>query len=256
MIIAAAEAGVQLAAAQLDRARVGWLPNLNVGAGYYRHDGATEGQSGNFYINSKDQFLAGGGLFARFNFTDALFRPLAARQVLRARESDVQAARNDALLATAEAYFTVEQARGRVAGTLDVLNKGRALAEKVRSLGQGFIDPADIYRARTALIEVEQSLDSARELWRVASANLTQVLRLEPTAVVVPLEPPYLRVTLIRPQTRVDDLIPIGLTYRPELASQQALVQAALARIKQERMRPLVPSLVLQGGSNPADAGS
>lgn len=103
---------------------------------------------------------------------------------------------------------------------------------------------------------MEQSLDSARELWRVASANLTQVLRLEPTAVVVPLEPPYLRVTLIRPQTRVDDLIPIGLTYRPELASQQALVQAALARIKQERMRPLVPSLVLQGGSNPADAGS
>src|SRR5262249_17958325 len=101
VIIAAAQASVQVAAAELERARVWWLPSLNVGAGYYRHDGSTEGQSGNFYINSKDQFLAGGGLTARFATTDALFAPLAARQVLRARLSDVQTARNDALLATA-----------------------------------------------------------------------------------------------------------------------------------------------------------
>jgi outer membrane protein TolC len=73
---------------------------------------------------------------------------------------------------------------------------------------------------------------------------------------VVPLEPPFLRVTLISPRERVDDLIPIGLTNRPELASQQALVQAALARIRQERLRPLVPSLILEGGSNPAAPGS
>jgi outer membrane protein TolC len=72
---------------------------------------------------------------------------------------------------------------------------------------------------------------------------------------VVPLEPPFLRVTLISPRERVDDLIPIGLTNRPELASQQALVQAALARIRQEKLRPLVPSLILEGGSNPAVPG-
>ena len=45
----------------------------------------------------------------------------------------------------------------------------------------------------------------------------------------------------------MDDLVPIALVNRPELASQQALVQAALIRMRQERMRPLVPSLLLRG---------
>src|SRR5690349_15647507 len=42
VVIAAAQAGVQVAAAELERARVAWLPNLNLGAGYYHHDGATQ----------------------------------------------------------------------------------------------------------------------------------------------------------------------------------------------------------------------
>jgi outer membrane protein TolC len=256
VIIAAAQASVQVAAAQLARVQVAWLPNLNVGAGYYHHDGATQGQSGNFYINTKDQFLAGGGLYARLDTTAALFGPLAARQVLRAREIDVQTARNEALLATAEAYFNVQQARGILAGAQDLIDKSRVLVERVRALRPEGLDPTNVHRAGADLAEMEQSLESAREQWQVASADLTQVLRLDPGAVVVPLEPPHLRVTLISPRARVDDLIPIGLTNRPELASQQALVQAALARIREERMRPLVPSLILQGGSNPSDAGS
>jgi outer membrane protein TolC len=68
---------------------------------------------------------------------------------------------------------------------------------------------------------------------------------------VVPLEPPHLQVTLISPKESVDALIPVGLTNRPELESQQAVVQATLARLSQERMRPLIPSLVLQSNSVP-----
>jgi outer membrane protein TolC len=252
IIIAAAEAGVETAAAQLARAHVLWLPSVYLGPGYYRHDGASQGQSGNFYINTKDQFMAGAGVVARFAAADAIFAPLAARQVLRARELDVQAARNTALVAVADAYFSVQAARGQVAATQDMVDKARALGEKVRLLAPGKLDPTDLHRARAELAEVEQSLITVREQWRRASADLTQVLRLDPSAVVVPLEPPTLRVTLISPRERVDDLIPIGLTNRPELASQQALVRAALTRIKQERIRPLVPSLILQGGSNPA----
>src|SRR5207237_366653 len=39
---------------------------------------------------------------------------------------------------------------------------------------------------------------------------------------------------------------------RPELASQQALIEATLQRLRQEKIRPLIPSLVLKGGgTNP-----
>jgi outer membrane protein TolC len=256
IIIAVAQASVETAAAALARAKVTWLPSFYVGAGYYRHDGATQGQSGAFYINSKDQFAAGTGLVARFAAADALFAPLAARQIVRAREFDVQAARNDALVATADAYFAVQAARGLVAATQEVVDKAQATREKVRSLGQGKFDATDVHRARAALADFEFALSAAREQWRRASADLTQVLRLDPAALVVPLEPPFLRVTLLSPRTPVDELIPVALTSRPELASQQALVQAALARIRQERMRPLIPSLILQGGSDPAVPGN
>jgi outer membrane protein TolC len=255
VIIAAAQASVQLAEAELAKAKVLWLPSFNVGLGYYRHDGVTQGQSGNIYINSKDDFFAGAGLTARVATADALFAPLAARQVLRSREIDVQTARNDALLATAEAYFDVQQARGRLAAARDLVDKSMALGKAIDVDRLAASRPTDLHRARALLATFEDEIATAKEQWGLASANLTQVLRLDPAAVVLPLEPPNLRVSLISPQVPVDTLIPIGLTGRPELASQQALVQAALVRIKQERMRPLLPSLVLDGSPGPAGPG-
>jgi outer membrane protein TolC len=255
VIIAAAEASVQVATAEFERARITWLPSVNMGAGYYRHDGATQGQSGTFYINTKEQVMAGGGLTARVATTDALFAPLAARQVLQARLIDVQTARNDALLATAEAYFNVQQARGRLSATQDVVDKGLEMAKQIDLERVASARATDLHRAKALHASFEDAIISAREQWRLASADLTQVLRLDPTATVVPLEPPSLRVILIPPQESVDSLIPIGLTNRPELASQQALVQAALARIRQERMRPLLPNLILEGSPGASGPG-
>ena len=66
-------------------------------------------------------------------------------------------------------------------------------------------------------------------------------------AVVVPIEPPHLQVALFSPGVRVADLVPIGLTNRPELASQRALVQAGVERVRQERFRPFIPNVLVEG---------
>jgi hypothetical protein len=76
-------------------------------------------------------------------------------------------------------------------------------------------------------------------------------VRLDPAAQVEPVEPPQLRVQLVDVSRPVDDLIVMGLTNRPELASRQAQVQATLAALRQERLRPLVPSVLLRGWSTP-----
>ncbi len=88
-------------------------------------------------------------------------------------------------------------------------------------------------------------------MWRVSSANLTQLLRLDPRAVVVPLEDDHLQLTLLDPARTLDDLIPTALTNRPELASNQALVQAVAQRIRQERGRMLLPSILMNGFQTP-----
>jgi hypothetical protein len=97
------------------------------------------------------------------------------------------------------------------------------------------------------LADLEQKATSAREAWRVKSADLTQVLRLDPRAVVVPLEHDHLQVTLIDPNLTLHELQKIALANRPELASMRALVDAAEARVRREKNRPLLPVVMLGG---------
>jgi outer membrane protein TolC len=224
-----------------------------LGTDYFHHDGQIQDSAGNVTGNSHGSFLLGAGPSAVFALSDAIFGPLSARQVLRARESALQTARNDSLLSVAEAYFNVQQARGDLAGAEDAAQRAEDLVHRAEDLAlKGELIPElEVIRARTQAARNRQAVQSARERWRVASADLVRVLRLDPAAVVEPLEPPHLRVTLVPPDRPVDDLIRIGLTNRPELATQQALVQATLERLRQERIRPLIPSILIRGASTP-----
>jgi outer membrane protein TolC len=105
----------------------------------------------------------------------------------------------------------------------------------------------EVERARTLLAELEQQATSARQAWRVQSANLTRVLRLNPLAVVVPLEDDHLQLTLIDPAQPLAELHKIALTNRPELASLRSLVKAAENRIRREKLRPLLPLVIIGG---------
>ena len=190
---------------------------------------------------------AGGGATLDFGVTDALFRPLAARQELLARQQDVQAACNDALLTVATSYYDVQEARGRLAGHLDSAAKAEELVRRIESLAAGIVPAMEVDRARATLADLNQQAISSRTAWRVASARLTRTLRLTPGSVVIPLEPPHLRLTLVSSECALDDLVRCGLMNRPELASQRALVQATLELLRQEQLRPLLPSVVLCG---------
>jgi outer membrane protein TolC len=253
LVIQAAVASEVTAAGVLQQAQVLWLPDLYLGSDYQRHDGAAQRTTGDVAINDRNQFLTGGGLKAIFALTDAIYGPLAQRQVYRSRNYDVQAAKNDALQTITNAYFSVQEARGILAGSEDSVAKGRELVKRVEALTQGLAAPIEVQRAQTTLAQLEQQAASDRQDWRTSSATLTRVLRLNPAAVAIPQEPPQLQVTVVPPELPLDQLITEGLTDRPELASQQALVQATLARLKEERVRPLIPSLVVQGAANPGD---
>jgi hypothetical protein len=69
--------------------------------------------------------------------------------------------------------------------------------------------------------------------------------------VVEPMEHDHLQITLIDPARPLDELIPIALTNRPELGSNQNLVQASLERIRREKSRPLTPTLQQNGFQTP-----
>jgi outer membrane protein TolC len=252
LIVAAAQASVWVAEAQLTRAKVLWIPQLNVGGDYIRHDGGgPDFNKGLLTAPSVNYFYGGAGLWQIVALTDVVFEPLAARQSLNSRQFDIQTAKNDALLMTANAYFKVHQYRGMYAGALYAVERGHELVDRISRLSADLVPRVEVDRARNMVAEIEQLATSAREAWRVSSADLTQILRLDPRAVIVPQEPDHLQVTLIDAARPLDDLIPVGLTNRPELASHQALVQAVAARIHRERGRMLLPSILINGFQTP-----
>lgn len=245
--IAVAAERLKVAEAQYDRARLRWLPDLSFGVDYYRHDGRIQDIAGTVFNTGRSSVLVGGGPNLTLPVSEARYAPLAARQVVRARQADVQTARNDGTLAVAEAYFGVQQARGEVAGAADAARRAGDLVRRTEQLAPGLVPAVEVSRARAEAARRRQGVETAYERWQVASADLARLLRLDPAAVVEPAEPPDLRVDLVSPEAPVDDLIPVALRHRPELAAHQALVEATLARLRHEKVRPLYPSVVLRG---------
>ncbi len=256
LIVAAAQASVWVAEADLSQARVLWLPTLNIGFDYIRHDGGgPDFNKGILTAVSTNFFYAGGGLTGPgtgiISTTDATFQPLVARQVLNARHWDIQSAKNDAVLQTADAYFQVHQYRGMYAGTLYCVKRGHELVEQIATMSKDLVPEVEVERARNMLADLEQKAVMARQQWRVQSANLTQVLRLDPRAMVEPQEHDHAQITLIDPGRALEDLMAVALTNRPEIASRRALVQAATAAIRREKMRMILPNVAINGFQTP-----
>ena len=181
LIVAAAQAGVWVAEAQLTRAKVLWIPTLNIGFDYIRHDGGgPDFNKGIMTAPSVNFFYGGAGMWGTISTTDAFFQPLVARQYVNSRQWDIQTAKNDALLQTANAYFTVHQHRGMYAGALYGVERGHDLVDRVAQLSREFVPDVEVDRARNMLADLEQQAVLARQEWRVSSADLTQVLRLDP----------------------------------------------------------------------------
>ena len=109
---------IREAVARLEQAHYLWLPTLYLGVDYLRHDGQIQDVAGRVFTTSRSAFMAGAGPSAVFATTDAVFAPLAGAQVVKASEAQFQAASNDTLLAVAEAYLDVQQARGELLGAL------------------------------------------------------------------------------------------------------------------------------------------
>ena len=151
------------------------------------------------------------------------------------------------LFQTADTYFLVHQFRGMYAGALYAVERGHELVERILQMSKDLVPADEVDRARNVVADLQQQATSAREMWRLHSADLTQVLRLDPRTVVVPMEHDHLQITLVDPDQSLKDLMRIAVFNRPEIASRRALVLAAEANVSREKWRPVLPVFMLNG---------
>ncbi len=239
---------LRIAAAQLQGADVLWLPTLVAGADYQYHSGPTQDVTGAVVNASRDSLYAGGAPLAIFALTDAIFTPLAARQEVRAQDANIQTSRNDTLTDLAQVYFDLLEAEADLASIMDVDRRATELIRKVELLTPGLVPEVEKARVRATKSNIEQVVETARQRWRNASAEVARIARLKPTVVLQPLEPPHMRVTLVPETMTPDELVPIGLARRPELTFYEAQAAAARERERQEKWRIVLPTIIARGG--------
>jgi outer membrane protein TolC len=241
---------LQIAVAQRLGADVLWLPTLLAGTDYLYHSGPSQQVDGTIVNTSRDSLYTGGAPLAIFAVTDAIFTPLAARQVVRAQAANIQTSRNDTLTDLAQTYFDLWEAQADLASIMDVDRRAAEMVKKAEALAPGIMPPVELARTRAAKANFEQFVETARQKWRDSSAELARIARLKPTVVLQPLEPAHLRVTLVPPTLDPNELIPVALATRPELTFFEAQAEAARQRERQEKWRPFLPTVIARGGGS------
>lgn len=257
-----ARAQVREAYARLNRAEVMWVPDLQAGANYHRHEGNLQNIEGRVVDINRSSLNAGlgagavgagtttaPGLVVDFHAADALFGPEIARRSAWASRHAADAEINDQLLAVALAYLGLMEAVQREAIAGQTVAAAEDLAETTAAfarVGQGL--QADAERAATELRVRRIELLRAEEGSAVASARLAALIRLDPAERLRPVEAVPLPIPLVGAACEPRDLVAEALGRRPELRQQRALVAEAIERLKRERYAPLVPS-VLVGAS-------
>ncbi len=266
--IALATERIREANARLDQANVLWVPTLNVGVGYNRHDGPLQDTSGDIVDVSRQSLYFGGGpaigngplsggasgparLFVELPTANVLFEPLAARQNVRAAGHARRASQNDNVLQVGLAYQQLVRAQLQIGIAEEAIVNAEELVRLTTSFaeaGQGLV--ADAQRASAELQQRRGERAAAQEQAAVASAELGRLLRLNVTTQLLPVESQPLPIEFVcTTEMPIELLIQQGLTRRPELAEHQARVAETMARIQQEQWRPWLPHMFVGYGA-------
>lgn len=263
---------VREALAQQLAARSLLLPSVNVGGNLRIHGGVLQRSSGevrqvndlqSLYLGAGSGAIGGGTvavpgvrLFAHLG--DAVYEPLAARQRVTARRSDAQAVQNQILLEVAAAYLELIGAEARI----DILRKAETDAAEIARITAAFAKagqgaPSDANRAATTADLVRRQLREAEGRAGVASARLCRLLNLDPAVQLRSPGGPVEIIRLLSEDTDTEQLLAVATQLRPELLAASAVIREAQARVRQEQVRPLVPTLSvgysaggIGGGSN------
>jgi len=240
-----ARARVKEAIAQLDRARVAWVPNLAFGPSFFYHDGIDQNRRGDIFTVARGFYALGAGPTIRVDLSDALYLPLVARQGVRAASARASATLNGTQLDVAIAYLDLVELHALLAINADILARTEQIlrSAQVGEKANANKTAADVNRAQTEVSLRREEGIVLRGRAAAAAARLTGLLALDPAVELVPYEHAVVPLVLVPGETTLEQLVQMGLRGRPEMAAAHALVAAADALLRQSKMAPYLPRL-------------
>jgi outer membrane protein TolC len=223
------QAKVREAVARAEAADVLWLPNLTAGVTYNRFDGQTQNQRGEIFSVSRSNLFANGGVALTLDPAEAIYRPLIEWRLACAEQQRAVAVTVTAELDAVLAYLDLLHAHGMLRVNAETLQKGEALLKAAMNAHEAKLDrsPGDINRVRTeVLLRRQERLDLVSRA-SVASARLGKLLLLDPTVRLDPQTNELVPITLVSPETPLEELMSIAVQHQrgPYLPKLQVLEQ-------------------------------
>jgi outer membrane protein TolC len=233
------------------------LPSLNAGTNYDDHTGPVQQSDGNIlkvnrqalYVGSGSGVIAAGtvnvpGILLAGNPGLILFEALAARQMVRVRQFESLAVRNQIFLQVANGYMELLRAEAHLAIALrnreDAHDIARVILANAR---RGRERDADANRASSEyLLRINDVVEAERNVL-VASAQLAKLLNLPPSIQLHGIDGWVVPTPLVPQQTPMSALLLIAINQRPELAARRAAIRAATNELRAAQVLPLTPTL-------------
>jgi outer membrane protein TolC len=239
--------------ANLDLAAKAWLPDLWIGAGWYRHDGGIANEDGTLTHSSFSSMFAGAELHGRFDLREAVYQKVDAERRLWQQRAEVSKLTSEALLEASTAYIDLLAARAGQATTAQVEGHLQDLLKQTTAIAKTL--PAmevEVARVQTELHGQQLLGRKMREAAMAATAKLIYLLGLDPASELVLTDRYLAAITLVNADAAVDDLVAQALENGPAVREMEGLL--SLIQHAHEKSQgltqylPVVDLRVAEGG--------
>lgn len=238
-----------------------FFPWVAPGVTYRRHDNNIQDVGGSVVEVHKQSYAPGATLAAQVDLGDAIYKELAAKQLVRAADHALEAQRQQSVASAAASYFDLLAAQSGVRVAAEAVNISSNYEAQVgRAVEAGLTFKGDQLRVRVQTERDQLTWRRAAEDQRVAAARLAQTLHLDPAIALTSHDGDLLPTTLL--QTNLSSLVAQALAARPELKQNNALIASARETEKGTTYGPLVPTVGAQaflgglGGGKNSDWGN
>ncbi|MFM7928555.1 MAG: TolC family protein, partial [Pirellula sp.] len=245
------------AQAKQQRAAAMWLPSIQAGMNYHKHDGnyqAIDGSIVDINNNSMQAGLGAGaiaagtttrpGLVAQFHLADAIFLPKAADRIVAARQHGEWIVKNQAILNIAIAYLDLLDAyqdESLMLASVSRLKELAKITEEYALVGKGLV--ADAQRMNTEVSLAETRTLGLKEKKLSASTRLARSMSQSNAGVFIPADERALPLDLVDTSMTEQEDIQLALCQRPEYGEAKEQLASVEALLEREKSAPYVPNL-------------
>ena len=225
-----------------------FFPWVAPGIGYHRRDGVAQASPSGIISDAHYQSYAPGATaVAQMDLGNAIYTTLAAKQLVKASDQALETQRQDAALTAAQGYFNLVKARALVGVVNEAIQISQDYQQQLHeAVAAGVAFRGDELRVQTQTEHHKIALQQALEQQRTMAVNLAQVLHLDSTVELVPLDNGLTSLTLSPTNAAMEALVAQALSNRPELKRSQAVLAATRDAKNGAVYGPLMPSVGAQ----------